>query len=515
MNEDYSKKYSLKTRSNVGLSFSKSMPFKSNHHPRIFMVESARKSNVNMERNDMKSMLKRFEEKNEDVHHNKIVIGRSATFIDVMSSKASSSALKLTKKLDYFPSILNEYHLVGMICADEVSVYFVGHYSPRSEGKFVRRLSTTNLEVDVEKKLSSDNQQEKDDLMMLYDEIFIKYFAPKTLNNTTKTSKIEKELHIIRIIDKYRVILKNWQNLISNERQSFSNISMNSFILELQSTHQTNNNLFEIFEYINGGRMDIALKSLLPLSPANIAFFGAQIALTIGYLHRICIIHRNINLASFMMDVNTGYIKLCELNLCKKVKPEFPVASSLVGLPTHNSPEMFLMKGYSYPTDWWSFGVILYQLSNTFGNVPFGKLPKLKLKNGQISMICGDFELFQIYEDAVRNFPKYPTCKFFRKCSLLAKDITDTWEESYNDVYSVIKKLLRIKQHLRLGSKNDYEEIKEQQLFSNILWQDLEDRKFPIPSPLNISPLHKDLSKYPFCFKESNETLGKNLFHNF
>lgn len=44
---------------------------------------------------------------------------------------------------------------------------------------------------------------------------------------------------------------------------------------------------------------------------------------------------------------------------------------TIIGTPHYMAPEIITGKGYTYSADWWSMGVLLYEM--TSGKLPFGE----------------------------------------------------------------------------------------------------------------------------------------------
>ena len=96
-----------------------------------------------------------------------------------------------------------------------------------------------------------------------------------------------------------------------------------------------------------------------------------------------------------------GYLCLSNFGVAKKLEDPEEVAQSYFGDLDYQSPEMLLEEGHSYPTDWWSVGILTYQF--VVGIPPFydANLQKQgeKIVNGdiyfpeklEISEECKDF----------------------------------------------------------------------------------------------------------------------------
>lgn len=56
-----------------------------------------------------------------------------------------------------------------------------------------------------------------------------------------------------------------------------------------------------------------------------------------------------------------GYVKIADFGLAKFLEKE-DVANTFCGTPEYMAPEMILSQGTNRPFDWWSLGIILYEL---------------------------------------------------------------------------------------------------------------------------------------------------------
>ena len=65
-----------------------------------------------------------------------------------------------------------------------------------------------------------------------------------------------------------------------------------------------------------------------------------------------------------------GYLKLIDLGTCKKLNGT-EKTFTMIGTPNYMAPETLSGKGYSFPVDLWSLGIVLYEFIAGF--VPFGE----------------------------------------------------------------------------------------------------------------------------------------------
>lgn len=97
--------------------------------------------------------------------------------------------------------------------------------------------------------------------------------------------------------------------------------------------------------------------------------YAAQLAMAIQYLHSIGFIHRDLKPSNILIDVD-GYIKLIDFGFVKeKMFGVFAKTSTFCGTPMYAAPEIIQRKPYGRSVDWWSFGIILYEM--IFYETPF------------------------------------------------------------------------------------------------------------------------------------------------
>ena len=88
----------------------------------------------------------------------------------------------------------------------------------------------------------------------------------------------------------------------------------------------------------------------------------------ISFLHSKNIAYRDLKLENLMVNEN-GYLTLIDFGSCKIIEDQNELESSFVGSPDYIPPEIIHGEGHNLMADWWSFGIIIYEL--LFGIPPF------------------------------------------------------------------------------------------------------------------------------------------------
>ena len=107
----------------------------------------------------------------------------------------------------------------------------------------------------------------------------------------------------------------------------------------------------------------------------------------LDYLNKNHIIHRDIKPSNILINKN-GYYKITDFGTSKIIK-DFTFTS--LGTPNYMAPEILIGKGYSYPADYFSFGVCLFFMY--YGKYPFGE---------------GKKEIMDIYDDILHKNIVFP-----------------------------------------------------------------------------------------------------------
>jgi cGMP-dependent protein kinase len=163
---------------------------------------------------------------------------------------------------------------------------------------------------------------------------------------------------------------KEYASLVLNEKTIMSQVD-HPFIVRLKNTFKTKDFIFFLMEYINGMNMRKYLelkekKELRKLDEAQ--FFGGILFTVLHYLSKRKIIHRDLKPDNLMMNKN-GYIKVIDFGVAKYLRGK-DYTNTVTGTPHYMSPEVILGKPYSFEVDYWSVGIILYEIF--YGMVPFG-----------------------------------------------------------------------------------------------------------------------------------------------
>jgi serine/threonine protein kinase len=238
------------------------------------------------------------------------------------------------------------------------------------------------------------------------------------------------------------------------------------FILTISFFFQTPERLYYVCPFIKGGDLFHKLKNDIFFKEDLVKFYSAQIAIALQHLHDMGIAYRDLKPENILLDED-GYIKLCDFGSSVIIRGT-ERETSFAGSPEYASPEMITYSGHTFMTDWWSLGILIYEL--LYGNTPFFNMDKSRM--------------FDLINTGSISFPKF--------IQIEGEDKPRNYKVS-DEAKNLISHLLEKDPGTRLGRKG-LKEIKKHPFFSGINFDDLLKKKVKPPFKPNISKDEKDIT---------------------
>lgn len=148
---------------------------------------------------------------------------------------------------------------------------------------------------------------------------------------------------------------------------------------EVYKTRQ--NKLCIVMDFADGGDLAGKVKAQRgqPFPENQILDWFIQIALALKHVHDRKVLHRDIKTQNVFLMKN-GTVKVGDFGIAKVLKNTKEIARTMVGTPYYLSPEIIENKPYSFKSDVWSLGVLLYELCALRPPFDAAGLPQLYMK---------------------------------------------------------------------------------------------------------------------------------------
>ncbi|XP_024991308.1 serine/threonine-protein kinase AtPK2/AtPK19-like [Cynara cardunculus var. scolymus] len=245
------------------------------------------------------------------------------------------------------------------------------------------------------------------------------------------------EIFAMKVMRKDRIFEKDHAEYMKAERDILTKVD-HPFIVQLKYSFQTKYRLFLVLDFVNGGHLFFQLYRQGLFREELARFYTAEIVSAVSHLHANGIMHRDLKPENILLDAE-GHVMLTDFGVAKEFD-ESTRSNSMCGTLEYMSPEIVQGRGHDKAADWWSVGILMYEMLT--GKPPFrgGNRQKIQQK-------------------IVKDKLKLPT--------FLS-----------SEAHSLLKGLLQKESSRRLGSGGGgSDEIKSHKWFKVIDWKKLEGRE--------------------------------------
>lgn len=261
----------------------------------------------------------------------------------------------------------------------------------------------------------------------------------------------------LKQMKKSQIVETRQQQHIMSEKEIMEESDCH-FIVKLFKTFKDKKYLYMLMESCLGGELWTILRDRGNFDDPTTRFYTACVVEAFDYLHSRGIIYRDLKPENLLLD-GTGYIKLVDFGFAKKLQVGRKTWT-FCGTPEYVAPEVILNKGHDISADYWSLGVLMFELLT--GTPPFTGTDPMKTYNIILKGI-----------DAI-DFPR---------------NITGRARE-------LIKKLCRDNSAERLGyQKGGIRDIQKHKWFDGFNWEGLRNRTLHPPITPKIGN-HLDTSNF-------------------
>ena len=248
--------------------------------------------------------------------------------------------------------------------------------------------------------------------------------------------------------------------------------------------NEKNKTLNIVMEYCDDGDLETKIKIMKrnkqKFEESLIWNYTIQIIKGLKSLHDKKILHRDLKSANIFLTKENKECKIGDLNVSKVMKDKFLV-NTQIGTPNYSSPEVWQNKPYSYKSDLWSVGCIIYEmccLRPPFKGKNFDELSE-NVCNGKIEKISSRYsdELWSLIKMLLEvDVKKRVDCDAILKSKMIKDKI-----DELSGIYT--------------GHNNYHLHEDESSMLDTIKYKNLRDLEKKIPDKNNYGDSNKYLIK--------------------
>lgn len=275
-------------------------------------------------------------------------------------------------------------------------------------------------------------------------------------------SQHNQRFYAIKVLRKQHVVKMKQVEHANNEHHVLSMVR-HPFLINLWGTFQDPTFLYLVMDFVPGGELFTLLRQSRRFPHQVAKSYISEVALAIDFLHKHDIIYRDLKPENILLGAD-GHLKLIDFGFAKDMAGSTGVCWTLCGTPDYLAPEVIRARGYNKSVDWWSLGVLLFEM--LAGYPPF---------------YTEDGNPIKLYEKILAGNVQYPSFFEVGAKDLLRSLLTADLSKRYGNL-----------QH---GSRDIFSHM----WFAEIDWDCLYRKEIPAPYIPNIT-VEGDASqfeKYP------------------
>ncbi|KAJ3401556.1 hypothetical protein HDU80_005917 [Chytriomyces hyalinus] len=269
-------------------------------------------------------------------------------------------------------------------------------------------------------------------------------------------------VYAMKILNKKDIVKRQEIAHTMSERNVLIHNAPCAFLVSLKFSFQTPEKLYLVTDYLSGGELFYHLQRQGCFPEALSKFYTCELICALEYLHLNHIAYRDLKPENVLLD-SQGHIALTDFGLCKENMSQNQLTNTFCGTAAYLAPEVILAEGYGKSVDWWSLGILFYEM--VMGIPPF--------YNENVNLM---------YRKILHNQLLFEAGQFSAQAELFASSLLDRNPQT------------------RLGSgPSDALELKQHPYFADVDWSRLE-RKLVMPPYKPLVESESDASYFDPVF---------------
>ncbi|KAI5922197.1 kinase-like domain-containing protein [Camillea tinctor] len=280
-------------------------------------------------------------------------------------------------------------------------------------------------------------------------------------------SKHNQRFYAVKVLKKAQVVKMKQVEHTNDERRMLGEVK-HPFLITLWGTFQDAKNLYMVMDFVEGGELFSLLRKSGRFPNPVAKFYAAEVTLALEYLHSKNIIYRDLKPENLLLDRH-GHLKITDFGFAKRVPDK---TWTLCGTPDYLAPEVVSNKGYNKSVDWWSLGILIYEM--LCGYTPF----------------WDSGSPMKIYENILRGKVKYPAYV-------------------HPDAQDLLQRLITRDLTTRLGNLfGGSQDVKNHPWFAEVTWDRLSRKDIDAPYTPPVKAGAGDASQFD-RYPEETEKYGQ------
>ncbi|CAH1258060.1 serine/threonine-protein kinase 32A-like [Branchiostoma lanceolatum] len=176
--------------------------------------------------------------------------------------------------------------------------------------------------------------------------------------------KDNKQMYAMKYMSKAACLEKDASHHVLRELEILQKLE-HPFLVNLWFSFQDEEDMFMVVDLLLGGDLRYHMGQDVNFTEDIVKFYICELVLALDYLRSKNILHRDLKPDNILLD-EQGHAHLTDFNVASVLR-ENELATSLSGTKPYMAPEVYLCalemcRGYSYSVDWWSLGVVAYEM---------------------------------------------------------------------------------------------------------------------------------------------------------
>lgn len=170
--------------------------------------------------------------------------------------------------------------------------------------------------------------------------------------------KKTNETYALKAVSKQMIVETGQQGHIMSEKNVMVRLR-HPFLIRLYKTYNDPDRLYFLLEPVLGGELFSILRAQTLFDESTSRFYAACVLMAFEYMHSFDIVYRDLKPENLLID-EKGFIKITDFGFAKEISSGR--TWTLCGTPDYLAPEIVAGKGHGKGVDWWTLGILIYEM---------------------------------------------------------------------------------------------------------------------------------------------------------